>query len=411
MATLQSMLCIASLAEATLSTWFSFIQTLSLLDAGPLLGVTTAAIARNWKDLSEKAKEWATKILEYLLVENGRDIRQHLDTAVSFAQFPELRNFSKAIKRLRGQSTDALENLLVRASNENVNIAIRSLDELRAHLLSHRGTVEGYMVGDVFNPWLARAMKVLFVAACREGDGSDELHELAYECISIIGALDPDRLDLQSGHQDLMVMHNFEDEDEAVWFTIYLISDVLVSAFRSTTDLKYQRHLAYAIQELLKQCGFTTALMKGSAHSIPTKVRNRWRMLSQDVVETVGPLLEGRFTIQSKPPVVPNFPIYSHSSTYREWVQTWTAYLISCVQNPRASRIFEVFRPPIRNQDVRVAKQILPHLIITISQSEGDLDHITQEIVAVLKDQIDSVDGTSNPRKALSAQVCSLSIR
>ncbi|KAJ1308398.1 hypothetical protein OPQ81_004104 [Rhizoctonia solani] len=404
MATLQSMICIPELSEATLSTWFSFIQTLSLLDAGSLLGVTTATITRHWKEITPKAREWAIKILEYLIVDNGRDIRQHIDTAVSFSPIDELKQFNKPVKRLRSSSKDPLETLLARCRNENMNVAVQSLEELKSYLLKHRATIEGYMVGDVFSPWLGRTMKVLFEVACREGDDCEALHALAYECIGIVGALDPDRLDMQSGSQDQMVMHNFEDEDEAVWFTMHLISDVLVSAFRSTTDLKYQRHLAYAIQELLKQCGFTNALVKNGSQPIPTKIRTRWKSLSPEVIETVGPLLEGRFTIQSKPPVNPQFPIYSHSPTYREWIQTWTAYLIGCVKNQRAARIFEVFRPPIRNQDVRVAKQILPHLIIAVSQSEEDLSHITQEIVTVLKDQIGSADGTSNPRKTLSAQ-------
>ncbi|EUC67515.1 phosphatidylinositol 3- and 4-kinase, partial [Rhizoctonia solani AG-3 Rhs1AP] len=404
MATLQSMICIPDISEATLSTWFNFVQTLSLLDAGSLLGVTTATIVRHWEKITPRAKEWAIKILEYLLVDNGRDIRQHIDTAVSFSPVNDLKHFNKPVKRLRSTSKDPLELLLARCRNENMNVAVQSLEELKSYLIKHQNTIEGYMIGDVFSPWLGRTMKVLFEGACREGDGCEDLHARAYECIGIVGALDPDRLDMQTGNQDQMVMHNFEDEDEAVWFTMHLISDVLVSAFRSTTDLKYQRHLAYAIQELLKQCEFTTALLKTGSLPVPTKTRTRWKSLSPEVIETVGPLLEGRFTIQSKPAVVPQFPIYSNSPTYREWVQTWTAYLISCVKSRRAAKIFEVFRPPIRNQDVRVAKQILPHLIIAVSQSEEDLSHITQEIVTVLKDQIDSADGTSNPRKTLSAQ-------
>ncbi|CAE6465638.1 unnamed protein product [Rhizoctonia solani] len=405
MATLQSMIRIPDLSEATLSTWFSFIQTLSLMDASSLLGVTTATIVRHWKNITPSAREWALKILQYLLVDNGRDIRQHIDAAVSFSPVEDLKHFNKQVKRLCSTSKkDPLESLLARCRNENMNVAVQSLIDLKSYLLKHRATIEGYMVGDVFNPWLGRTMKVLFEAACREGDGCEVLHAEAFECIGIVGALDPDRLDMQAGSQDQMVMHNFEDEEEAIWFTMHLISDVLVGAYRSTTDLKYQRHLAYAIQELSKQCGFTNALVKNGSLPVPTKVRTRWKCLSPEVIEIVGPLLEGRFTIQSKPAVVPQFPIYSNSPTYREWVQTWTAYLISCVKSDRAAKIFEVFRPPIRNQDVRVAKQILPHLIIAVSQSEEDLSHITQEIVTVLKDQIDSVDGISNPRKTLSAQ-------
>ncbi|CCO31653.1 ataxia telangiectasia and Rad3 related [Rhizoctonia solani AG-1 IB] len=398
------MIRIPELSEATLSTWHSFIETLLIVDAVSLLGVTTATIVRHWNDITPKAKEWAIKILEYLIVNNGRDIRQHIDSVVSFSPVDDLRRYNKPIKQLRTSSKDHLEVLLARCRNENMNVAVQSVEELKAYLLKHRATIEGYMVGDVFSPWLGRTMKVLFEAACREGDGCEALHKIAYECIGMVGALDPDRLDIQHGGQDQMVMHNFENEEETVWFILNLISDVLVSAFRSTTDLKYQRHLAYAIQELLKQCGFTNSLVKTGSQSVPTKIRTRWKNLSPEVIETVGPLLEGRFTIQSKPPIIPQFPIYSHSPTYREWIQTWTAYLISCVKNVNAAKIFEVFRPTIRNQDVRVAKQILPHLIIAISQSEEDFSHITQELVTVLRDQIDSADSVSTPRKTLSAQ-------
>ncbi|KAG9097745.1 serine/threonine-protein kinase M1 [Ceratobasidium sp. 370] len=403
MATLQSMLRIDELAEATLSTWYSFIRTLNLLEAAPLLGVTTAAIAANWPRFSPGSKEWAIKALNYLVVDNYRDTRSHAKTAVSLAHIPELKAFNKTMKKLRAD-IDPLENLLVRSSNENITVATQSLAELRAYINDQRSTIEEYMDGDVFNPLLAHAMKVLFNAACREGEGSEELRSIAYECIGIIGALDPDRLDLQANNRGVMVMHNFEDEEEALWFTVNLISEVLVSAFKSTTDLKYQRHLGWAIQELAKQCGFTSALLKSSSNSVPSKVRNRWRLLSQEVIETIGPFLEGRFTMQAKPLAAPSFPIYAHSATHREWIQTWTAYLIGQLENPRASKIFEAFLLPIRNQDVRVAKQILPHLVVTISQSSEDLGHLLQEIVAVLQDQVDSSDAVSDPRKALSAQ-------
>ncbi|KAG9127763.1 serine/threonine-protein kinase M1 [Ceratobasidium sp. 392] len=403
MATLQSMLRIDELAEATLSTWHSFVKTLTLLEAAPLLGITTAAIAASWPRLSPESKEWAVKILNYLVVENHREIKSHADTAVSLVHIPELKVFNKTMKKLRTQA-NPLDHLLTRSSNENMTVATQSLSELRTYISDQRTTIEEYMDGDAFNPLLNRAMKVLFDAACREGEGCEEMRSIAYECIGIIGALDPDRLELQANSGGSMVMNNFEDEEETLWFTVGLISNVLVSAFKSTTDLKYQRHLGWAIQELVKQCGFTTALLKGTTSSVPSKTRARWKSLSREVVETIAPFLEGRFSMQAKQPAAPSFPIYAHSPTHREWIQTWTGYLITRLENPRAFKIFEAFLLPIRNQDVRVAKQILPHLVITISQSSEDLGHLLQEIVAVLQDQVDSLDAVSDPRKALSAQ-------
>jgi hypothetical protein len=42
----------------------------------------------------------------------------------------------------------------------------------------------------------------------------------------------------------------------AVIFALHLIQGLLIGVFRSTNDIKYQSHLAYRIQELLKFCQF-----------------------------------------------------------------------------------------------------------------------------------------------------------
>ncbi|KAG1764780.1 FAT domain-containing protein [Suillus placidus] len=69
--------------------------------------------------------------------------------------------------------------------------------------------------------------------------------------MGILGAVDPDRCDLKSADTKMIVRNNFEDELEAKSFAMHVIQDVLVDAFRSTSDIKYQGHLAYTIQELL----------------------------------------------------------------------------------------------------------------------------------------------------------------
>ena len=191
-------------------------------------------------------------------------------------------------------------------------------------------------------------------------------------------------------------------------FAAHLIETVLVGTFRSTSDVKYQSHLAYAIQELLRYCRFTRDLVVPSS-SVSLKIRARWNALPKQVVETVTPLLESRFAIGGAiPPVTTIHPVYPTQTTYREWIQLWVAFLISRVQVSKAKTIFNAFRLVIRNREVGVAHQLLPHLVlnILISGTDEDTRRISEEIITVLRDQLDVQSQSSVDKRMLSAQVC-----
>jgi serine/threonine-protein kinase ATR len=183
----------------------------------------------------------------------------------------------------------------------------------------------------------------------------------------------------------------------------------LVGAFRSTSDIRYQSHLAYAIQELLSFCKFTPALVTttGTA-SIPLKVRNRWSSLPEHVHETVTPLLGSRYALTMKPLSVPNHPIYPHQPTYREWIQLWTSHLITKASGETAQVIFGVCCSAARNKDVSVAHHLLPHLVlnILISGDAEDVRNIRSELLAVLEDQVSSESDSTADKRLLSAQAC-----
>jgi serine/threonine-protein kinase ATR len=72
-----------------------------------------------------------------------------------------------------------------------------------------------------------------------------------------------------------------------------------------------------------------------------------------------------------------------------------------------ARSIFTPFFSIVRNNDVVVAYHILPHLVlnILISGDLRDVEDIRVELLAVLKDQVDSSSDNSPDKKLLSAQV------
>lgn len=415
MATLQTTLMVPDLTEVVLASWYSFLSTLSPADIGPHVGPTSASFVSSWSTFSAVGREHAKRSLDFIIFDVGENLGKYLDEVVDLATIPELHGAREKLKLLRRRWTprDKLQRILERSSSDNLTVAIQSLGELKSFMLvGHKDYARELASGDIFDPFVGQILSALFAAACRDGDDTEPLRLLAFECISILGAVDPDRCEIGFSDPRMIMLSNFTDEGESVVFALHLIKDVLVGAFRSTSDIKHQSHLAYSIQELLRFCKFTPSLVaSGSSTSVPLKVRHRWNSLPKHVLETVTPLLEARFTLNQKPPARLTYPIYPHQSTYREWIQIWTGHLITQASGATAQTIFSVFRSAVRNKDVGVAHHLLPHLVlnILISGNDDDTQKIRMELLVVLEDQVNPNSSSSADKKLLSAQVCPIS--
>ncbi|EPQ58953.1 hypothetical protein GLOTRDRAFT_70000 [Gloeophyllum trabeum ATCC 11539] len=410
MATMQTMLGIAEVSEATLDGWYKFLTTLSPEDVGPYVGPTTASFVALWPNFPESARIKARQCIDYIVLDLGKSLGKYLDDVIDMSSVPELEPLQEHVLDIRPECPpkEAFLRLLDRSSSDNVIVAMQAMKELKQYLMKAEDNfIREMSSGDVFDPLIGRAMTALLDNAARDGDEVETIRLLAYECIGILGALDPDRFELGQNDPRMFVLSNFQDEGEGIAFAIHLIQDVLVGAFRSTSDIKYQAHLAFAIQELLQFCKFTPALVgAGSSGSVPLKVRNRWNSLPKHILETVTPLLEARYRVQEKPLPHIQHPVYHNKPTYREWLQLWTAYLITRTSGPAAQRVFGCFRSAVRNKDVAVAHHILPHLIIhvLVSGDGSEAQNIRSELLAVLEDQVDPQSKSSVDKKLLSAQ-------
>lgn len=411
MATFQTTVNIPELSEAALESWHVFLAILGPSEIGPHIGPTSAAFVSSWPTLSPPARALVLQSLEYIVMEISSQLGSHLDDVVDLSTVHELHHIHQRLQELRSTWTpkDHLQRILDRSSSVNLSVATLSLGELKTFMLTEQDFIGKLASGDMFDPMVGQVVETLLAAACRDGDGTEALRLLAFECMGVLGAVDPDRCEIKFSDPRMIVLSNFTDEEEAVLFALHLIRDLLVGAFRSTSDLKYQSYLAYSIQELLRFCQFTPALIAaGNGGSLPVRVRNRWNSLPKHVLETVTPLLEGRFTLNPINTPDLQHPIYRNQSTYREWIQLWTVYLITKVSGQTAQKIFSVFRFAVRNKDVAVAHHVLPHLVLNIlvSGKEEDTQGVRLEILAVLEDQVDGDSGSTADKKLLSAQVC-----
>jgi serine/threonine-protein kinase ATR len=410
MATMQSMLTAHALADETLFSWNTFITTLAFKDIGPYVGPTSAAFVAAWPTIGHRGRELVKQAFKYLILENAEALGANLDEIVRLDSIPDLAPYSAKLDALRANwsRTTQLENLLGRVKSDNTTVAELSLLELKHFMDKNQHHILKLASGDVFDPVISKVVASLWDAACRDGESVETLQLLAFDCIGRLGAVDPDRLELTTSDSRMILYQNFGDEEESIQFALYLITNVLLGTFRSTSDIKFQSHLAFAIQELLKFCGFTEQLVSArSSGALPLKARARWSKLPRHVLEACTPLLQAKYTRTWKPLRKVAHPIYPSKPTYREWMQDWTGHLIDRVSGGRAKAIFDVFRPVVVDRDVGVARHILPHLVlhVLISGTDEDAQNIQSEIAAVLMDQVHPAADSSSDRRLLCAQV------
>ncbi|WVQ82128.1 hypothetical protein IAT38_004256 [Cryptococcus sp. DSM 104549] len=412
MASLQSTLVIQELQLQTLKTWQLFISTLRFVDVGPFLGRTTGALVANWRTFDTNSKHIAISIVNNL-ADDARHLTQFLDEVVGMDHIPELQEAAQKLtkQRRRLPIKEQISKVLDRVDSKNSAISTASLLELRLLITSHQTKLNQLVQGDTYDPIISRLMASLLSTATRDGD-FQKLRDLSYECIGILGALDPDRLGSPAETGGITLMSNFSDHDESIDFALHLIQDLLVDAYRGTNDTKHQKNLVYAIQELLKFCGFSQKVIH-SASKVDASVRARWESLPKDQLETLTPLLESHFSMLDESHKTYTYPIYNSCSSYREWLQYWSSDLVAKIlQMEKTNRavadsqaIFGVFRAVLRDQDVTVAHHILPHLVLNVLLSGNAVyrEEIRKEIVTVLQDLVNPTN--TQDRRSLSAQV------
>lgn len=405
------MIIIPELSESTLDSWHQFLSVLGPAELGPHIGPTSAAFVASWPSLNPRARDLASQILSNIILGLGTDLGEQLHEIADLSEIEDLKYIHNHIQELRIAWTprQKLKRILEQCTSDNHTVSIASLTELKAFMLSEqRQLLVELASGDIFDPMIREILEVLFSAACRDGDALQQLRLLAFECIGILGAVDPDRFEGTADDSAAAILGNFTEENETMSFVVHLISNLLVGAFRSTSDMSYQTRLAYVIQELLKFCQFTPALVAvgNSGGPVPLKVRQRWNLLPKHVLDTVSPLLGGRYAIRPQMPHKTQTPVYPQQSTYRDWIQTWTIHLINRIVGDTAQKIFSVFRSIVRYQDVVIAHHILPHIVLNvlISGEDEDVEAIRTEFLVVLGDQVDPTSGSFSDKRLLSAQ-------
>ncbi|PWN38433.1 uncharacterized protein FA14DRAFT_118905 [Meira miltonrushii] len=398
MATLNTTMQVKELMLPTLESWNTFVTIVRDENTGPFIGQTAAAFLASWPKFGKAEKVAANSILTYVVVDNYAKFETYLNNG----EFPNLSEIKKDIpevweklsssakKQTPKRPDERLAAILGRVANENASMCGQALQELRVFLLRENNFLDEATTGNVFEPVIGKLIRVLFETMARD---DEDIRDLSLENLGIVGAIDPDRLPVLDEGQKNVPLNDFNDKEELTTYAVSLIADVLVGAYKATHDTKHQSALAYAIQELLKFCGFSTALLPAGANtgSVSLKTRQRWNAHLAVHVETLAPLLESKYLVHHNEPAVKPRPFYNSTKSFKEWLQSWTNSLIIEIKDDHVAALFDVFRSVIRDHDLSIAQHILPDLVLNavVSQDEGDAIHdVHQEIIAVLQDQV-----------------------
>jgi len=242
------------------------------------------------------------------------------------------------------------------------------------------------MAGDTFHHLVGDLVKALIEATARCNDTSHDTKSMAFERLGTVGAIDPDRCEISDKSQVVLVS-KLADHEEPVTFALLLLQEEVLGAYRSSHDSRLHNFLTYAIQELLKFCGFTPDLLDPRrAANVSSATKKEWYSLPSHVVDHIGPLLSSKFRFCLTNTISHNVPTYSHTTLYNSWLQNWLLRLITLLETKDAAAFFTPFLDPIRNGDAVISQKLLPRIAlhIAISGSHEELDNMKLQISTVL---------------------------
>jgi len=422
MASLQASLVIPILRSATLQTWDIFVKVTPLNDLIPFIAQISAAIVNVWPQMTVDQALVSVSILRHILQYGQNlghyafDIAELSGLSVSHLPLQEGKHVSEGLlEQMRAQEFlkrsmtwfHMLKNLIGRINSESEIVIRQSLKELSSLLENNRERINCLIAGDTFHPLVGDLVKALIGATARCNDTSDDIKSMAFECLGTVGAVDPDRCEISDEKSQIVLVSNFSDHEESVNFALHLLKEELIGAYRSSHDSRLHNFLTYAIQELLKFCGFTSDLLDPRrAANVSSATKRKWNSLPNHVVDHIGPLLSSKFRFCFTNNISHNVPTYSHTTLYNSWLQNWLLRLITLLENQDAAAIFTPFLGTIRNGDAVISQKLLPHIAlhIVISGSPEELENMKLEIVTVLEDQVERQSGFSPEGRQLVAQ-------
>ncbi|KAK4181386.1 hypothetical protein QBC36DRAFT_366889 [Triangularia setosa] len=381
------------LRSAAFLCWASMLTCMEDTDIEALLEATFYLVRFYYNSCDEETKLFLKSLLQDLLSRHRQIIMDYSSKLPSLGQIDELRDISEEVEGLRPRlSTKEIFAIFSqRLAHENPGVVEYALTELVAYLEKHQEYLQTSAISERPDTILTTLTRSLLDCSVKYNGWQPSITRLCAEALGLIGCLDSNRLETTREQQHIVVIHNFEDASETTDFVAFVLENVLVKAFQSTTDTKFQGYLSYAMQVLLERTDFRVAFqMAGEGESEP--VYRRWLAFTDSTRETLIPLLSSSFLLAPLPKQSTQYPIFKPGKKpYSAWLKAIVFDLLRSTQNSFSEMIFEPLCRLIKVKDLTVTEFLLPFVVMHVILGQSDPSvfspRIKAELLAILNFQ------------------------
>ncbi|CAI6340552.1 unnamed protein product [Periconia digitata] len=398
-ACLQSAMDTPDLCDQAFDVWTTLLVTLETEHMKTIIDQTFALIIHNWPSFSEESQMKAAKALETLRSQHNVTLQERIAYIPSLASIPVFSKLEGEMTRIRA----TVEPVVLfgifgaRCNDENTIVVRQALKELIPFLEEHQDKLHLSAIGQKPLPALATLSRSLLDACVRFAGKDMDIPRLCAQCLGIIGGLDPYRIETIREKKRILVLSNFQSADEGINFAAFMLENVIVNVFLTTTNPQSQGFLAYLMQELCKACGFKremTTQTQRARYSQPSTAMQRWEKMPEPVRNVVTPFLSSRYSFRHKTDDAQvQYPIFTREISHGTWLRQFTYDLLLKAKEPNAQIIFNCVASVLRRQDLSIASFILPFAALSaVLDGKEEADIIVKELLNVLNTDLQTAD-------------------
>ncbi|KAJ8069456.1 hypothetical protein OCU04_003110 [Sclerotinia nivalis] len=398
-ACLQSALAQKDLQTSAFSAWSAMLRYLGDEDVEWMLESTFATIIQHWHSFDDSTKKAAEQILQYLLEERARLIRNKIVDLPSLSDFPQLGDIERRLNIIRRPTdvSNAFQIFSRRIRHENSGVVAQALSELKSLLQSQQSYLQASAVSEQPDVVVGKLVRSIMDACVKFNESHHDIAKLSGECIGLIGCLDPNRVEAVREQREMVVVMNFHDAGETTDFVLFTLEEVVVKAFLSATDTTLQGFLSFVMQQLLSKGGFSEVCaptLTGGKKDVNNPLYKKWESLPESVQATLTPFLTSMFSVLKMEVQTTTYPIFQPDNTqpdrinkYNNWLRTFVLDLLQRPKNHNADLVFTPLCRAIRMKDLSVASFLLPYLILHIvaEGTDEERDTIGAELLGILE--------------------------
>ncbi|KAM5379618.1 hypothetical protein ACJZ2D_003812 [Fusarium nematophilum] len=394
-ACLLSTLSHDALREASFSCWAAILTHLDEEDVEALLETTFYIVTRFWVSIDESSAALAKQMLNFVVTRYEGIVARYILKLPSLRHIPELEDIETKLEQHRPATLlieEAFEAFAERISHENSGVVLQALMELVPYLQSNQEALHTTALGQQPDAVIAALMRSLLDCACKYSSTAGDIARLCTEAMGLIGCLDPSKIEAVREQRSIVILNNFEGSEETTDFVLFLLEVVLVPAFLSTDDVKFQGFLSFAMQELLDRCDIRAACAMQSTGMLGgNDIYRKFITMPEAIREVVTPFLGSRYIVAPMAATEVEYPIFRLGKPYGNWLRQLVLDLLRKGQTPFADMIFEPLARVIRVKDLSIAEFLLPylvlHLLLGSRSTQKERDDALGELLGILQHQ------------------------